>query len=217
MTPRVFPFTALIFVLDGTLIDSAPDMTAAVTSYFTAQGWPAQETAYVERFIGHGPRRLLLDLLTDLQLPTDAACIDAAHTAFMAQYWQSPAHLTQFYPDVLADLNSLHAAGIALGLCTNKPQALTLRILEQMGMAPLFAAVVGADTVPACKPDPGHLMAVAKQMRLQPGTWAYVGDSGIDQATARSAGVPFFVVPWGGGARVEVAQGYRLTRLRDLV
>ena len=142
-------FTALIFDLDGTLIDSAPDMAAAVNHYLAAQGWPLQDTAYVARFIGHGPRRLLLDMFTDLQLPNDAASIDAAHTAFMAQYWQSPTRLTQFYPHVAADLHSLHSAGIALGLCTNKPQALTLRILDQLAIAPLFRAVVGADAVPA--------------------------------------------------------------------
>ena len=217
MTPIPHAFTALIFDLDGTLIDSAPDMADAVNLYLAAQGWPRQETAYVERFIGHGPRRLLQDMFTDLHLPTDAASIDAAHTAFMAQYWASPTRLTQFYPDVMADLQALHGAGIALGLCTNKPQALSLRILDQLAIAPLFSAVVGADAVPACKPDPGHLLAVAAKMSLEPGTWAYIGDSGIDQATAQAAGVPFFVVPWGGGARVKVADGYRLTRLRDLV
>ena len=216
MTPSPQPFTSLIFDLDGTLIDSAPDMAAAVNTYLLAQGWPVQDTRFVETFIGHGPRRLLLDMFTALHLPTDAPSLESAHTAFMAQYWQAPTRLTQFYPDVRDDLHNLHAAGFALGLCTNKPQALTLRILEQLGIAPLFRAVVGADAVPACKPDPGHLLAVAEQMGLEPGTWAYVGDSGIDQATARAAGVPFFVVPWGGGAKVEVAQGYRLKRLRDL-
>ena len=217
MTPIPHSFTALIFDLDGTLIDSAPDIAAAVNHYLAAQGRPAQETAYVERFIGHGPRRLLQDMFTDLHLPTDATSIDAAYTAFMVHYWASPTRLTQFYPNVVADLHSLHGAGIALGLCTNKPQALTLRILEQLAIAPLFSAVVGADAVPACKPDPGHLLAVAEKMGLQPGAWAYVGDSGIDQATAQAAEVPFFVVPWGGGAKVKVADGYRLTRLSDLV
>jgi phosphoglycolate phosphatase len=216
MARRTQPYAALIFDLDGTLIDSAADMAAAVNLYLAAQGWPAQETAYVERFVGHGPRRLLLDMFADLRLPTDAAHIDAAYTAFMEAYWQSPTRLTRFYPDVAADLRGLHGAGIALGLCTNKPQALTLRILERLGILPLFSAVVGGDAVPACKPDPGHLMAVAGQMGLSPGSWAFVGDSGIDQATALAAGVPFFAVPWGHGAQVKVAKGQRLTRLRDL-
>ena len=210
-------YAALIFDLDGTLIDSSPDIAAAVNHYLAAQGWPAQDTAYVERFIGHGPRRLLQDMFTDLQLPGDTTSIDAAYAAFMAHYWASPTGLTQFYPHVAADLHSLHGAGIALGLCTNKPQALTLRILEQLAIAPLFSAVFGADAVAACKPDPGHLLAVADKMGLQPGTWAYVGDSGIDQATALAAKVPFFVVPWGGGAKIKVADGYRLTRLLDLI
>ena len=129
------------------------------------------------------------------ELPTVAASIDAAHTAFMAQNWASPPRLTQYYPNVAADLPSLHAGGIALGRCTNKPQALTLRILDQLAIALLFSAVIGADAVAACKTDPGHLFAVTNKMGLQPGTSSYVGDIGIVQAAALAAEVPFFVVP----------------------
>ena len=113
----------------------------------------------------------------------------------MAQNWASPPRLTQYYPNVAADLPSLHAADIALGRCTNKPQALTLRILDQLAIALLFSAVIGADAVAACKTDPGHLFAVTNKMGLQPGTSSYVGDIGIVQAAALAAEVPFFVVP----------------------
>ena len=182
-------------------------MAAAINTYFAAQGWPAQTTAYVERFIGHGPRRLLLDMFTDLHLPTDTASIDAAHTAFMAHYWQSPARLTQFYPDVLADLNSLHAAGIALGLCTNKPQALTLRILDRLGIAPLFTAVVGADAVPACKPDPGHLLATINAAGGCAAASVFVGDSITDTTTAKAANVPVIAVSFGFSDRPAAELG----------
>lgn len=210
-------YRALIFDLDGTLIDSAPDIAAAVNAYLAAQGWPTQETAFVERFIGNGPRRLLLDMFVELGLPSDDATVTAAHAAYLANYAEAPARLTKFYPHVREDLAALRDAGFRLGICTNKPHELTLRILGLLGIAPLFDAVLGADAVPACKPDPGHLLAVARQMGLAEGDWAYVGDTAVDQATAVGAGAPFFVVPWGGGALVPAAPEQRLTRLADLL
>ncbi|WP_029076541.1 HAD family hydrolase [Kaistia adipata] len=210
-------YRALIFDLDGTLIDSAPDIAAAVNAYLAAQGWPTQETAFVERFIGNGPRRLLLDMFVELGLPSDDATVTAAHAAYLANYAEAPARLTKFYPHVREDLAALRDAGFRLGICTNKPHELTLRILGLLGIAPLFDAVLGADAVPACKPDPGHLLAVARQMGLAEGDWAYVGDTTVDQATAVGAGAPFFVVPWGGGSLVPAAPEQRLTRLADLL
>jgi phosphoglycolate phosphatase len=217
MTKLQPAYKAFIFDLDGTLIDSAPDIAAAVNGYLAERGWPAQETAFVERFIGNGPRRLLLDMFVELGLPSDEATVKAAHVAYLENYGAAPARLTRFYRDVREDLAALRDAGFRLGICTNKPHALTLRILDLLGIASLFDAVLGADAVPACKPDPGHLLAVARQMELADGEWAYVGDTGVDQATARDAGVPFFVVPWGGGARVETEPAQRLTRLADLL
>ncbi|WEK50181.1 MAG: HAD-IA family hydrolase [Candidatus Kaistia colombiensis] len=217
MTKPLAAYGALIFDLDGTLIDSAPDIAAAVNAYLRSRGWPEQETAFVERFIGNGPRRLLFDMLVELGLPSDDDTIRAAHEAYLAHYGEAPARLTKFYSHVREDLSALKRAGFRLGICTNKPHALTLRILDLLGIAPWFDAVLGADAVPACKPDPGHLLAVAQRMRLADGDWAYVGDTAVDQATAVAANAPFFVVPWGGGELVATAPERRLTRLLDLM
>ncbi|WP_044527812.1 HAD-IA family hydrolase [Herbaspirillum sp. B65] len=210
-------YQAFIFDLDGTLIDSAPDIAAAVNAYLQEQGHAALEVAYVERFIGNGPRRLIEDILIDQEIAFDGAGLEAAVAAYIGHYQRHPASHTRFFPYVKEDLASLHAAGIRLGICTNKPHALTRQILDLLQLSPLVEVALGADAVPACKPDPGHLRAVAAHMALAPGSWAYIGDTTVDQATAAAADAPFFVVPWGGGSQVQVAKTQRLHRLRDLL
>lgn len=207
---------ALIFDLDGTLIDSAPDIAAGVNDYFAEQGWPQLEVPFVERFIGNGPRRLLLDMMTELGLPGDDDTVDRAVAGYLAAYKRAPSRHTRFYEAVKEDLQALHAIGFRMGICTNKPHELTLRILDILGIGHLFSAVAGADDVPACKPDPIHLLTVAKRMGLNAGGWVYIGDTVVDQTTARQAGVPFYAVPWGTGRHLDVAPERRLTRLSDL-
>lgn len=208
---------ALIFDLDGTLIDSAHDIAAAVNEYLASQGWPEQDPAFVEGFIGNGPRRLLLDMFVATGLPHDDATVDEAVKAYIANYERAPARHTRFFPHVREDLEALRGVGFRLGLCTNKPHALTLKILRLLQIDHLFEAVVGADAAPACKPDPAHLLAVADLMELEPGSWAYVGDTAVDQATAKGAGVSFHAVPWGGGSLLQVEDRFRLQRLADLL
>lgn len=210
-------FSALIFDLDGTLIDSARDIAAAVNVYFASQGWAELPADYVEKFIGNGPRRLLFDIFTEQGLPADEESVDRAVRGYIENYDRNPVERTRFFDHVPEDLRALRDAGIRLGICTNKPHELTQRILRLLDLAPLFDAAIGAGAVPACKPDPGHLLAVAAEMGLEPGSWAYVGDTTVDQATAAAAGVPFFVVPWGGRARVDVAPEQRIGRLADLL
>jgi phosphoglycolate phosphatase len=216
MTTRDPDCEGLIFDLDGTLIDSAPDIAAGVNEYFATQGWPALEVSFVEGFIGNGPRRLLLDMMLELGLPSDTDTVDRAVKGYLDAYARSPSRHTRFYDGVKEDLHTLHAEGFRLGVCTNKPHGLTLRILDILGIGHLFSAVAGADDVPACKPDPIHLLTVAQRMGLAAGRWVYIGDTGVDQTTAARAGVPFYAVSWGTGQHLDVAPAYRLTRLSDL-
>ena len=207
----------LIFDLDGTLIDSAPDIAAALTDYFHSRGWPAVDASIVERFIGHGPRRLVLDILAEFELPRDEETTTRALRGYIAAYEREPARHTRFYAHVRSDLRALRDRGFRLGVCTNKPHRLTTRILGLLGIAPLFDAVAGADNVPASKPDPSHLLIVAERMGLKGGEWAYIGDTTVDQATAHAAGAPFYAVPWGAGQSLDVPAAHRLSRLSDLL
>lgn len=207
---------AVIFDLDGTLIDSAPDIAAAVNRYLTQTGWPEQDVALIERFIGYGPRKLLGDVFEIVGHPTDEVSMQRAHLAYLATYSAAPAERTVFYPHVREDLEGLRAAGLRLGICTNKPHALTQKVLQSLDIASLFEVAIGADAVPACKPDPGHLLAVAKGMGLDDGEFVYVGDTVVDLNTAEAAGAPFFCVPWGGGGDLKIASSQRLTRLSDI-
>ena len=208
--------SAVIFDLDGTLIDSAPDIVAAVNRDLSARGWPEQEVAFVEQFIGYGSRKLLVDLFTEIGHPTDEQTLARAHQSYLDNYRAAPAEQTRFFPHVREDLTALSRAGVRLGLCTNKPHDMTRRVLDVLGLASLFEVAIGADAVPACKPDPGHLWAVTEQMGLGRGDFVYVGDTQVDQMTARAADVPFFAVPWGAGGLLDVAPHQRLSRLSDL-
>jgi len=211
----------IIFDLDGTLIDSAPDIAASLNTCFALRGWPQLEVDFVAQHIG--ARRLVLDVLQALHLPHDDATVDETTAQYLDVYRSAPVRHTRLYPHVAEDVAALHAAGHPLGICTNKPQAITEQVLHALGLAHCFCAIVGADSVPACKPDPGHLWATVALLFSSPFAreetryCLYVGDSPIDQHTAHAAGIPFYPVPWSTGAQLLVAPAYRLQRLRDLL
>lgn len=208
---------AVVFDLDGTLIDSAPDIAVAVNRVLVGHGWQALETHYVERFIGDGPTTLLLKILQEQGLPTDDAFVEASKNAYLAYYAEAPATHTTFFSDVVEDLKALKASGLRLGICTNKPHGLTQTVLGVLGIADLFDVAIGADAVPRRKPDAAHLIAVVDAMGLHKDEIAYVGDTEVDSACAKSAGVPFFIVPWGGGPDVDDTGATRISRLSDLL
>src|SRR5699024_7332358 len=107
-----------------------------------------------------------------------------------------PARLSTVFPGVRRALETLRAAGIRLGVCTNKNQDLAETVLEELGLADFFSVVLGADSVPEPTPAPGQLLAVLTSLDANPGTLLYIGDSMIDEATARAANVPFLATTW---------------------
>lgn len=206
---------AAVFDLDGTLIDSAPDMAVAVNRAFVAHGLEATDPGVVAGLIGNGAHRLVADLLARQRIPAAPSDIEALTDAYLRCYADAPVVSTTIYPHVAQDLSALKAAGWRLGICTNKPQALTHAVLAGLGIDQLFDAIRGADAVPARKPDPGHLRAVIEALGLDRAV--YVGDTEVDEATARAAGVPFRGVGWAAPGRLSVPEAERLTRLSELL
>ncbi len=208
---------AMVFDLDGTLIDSAPDIAAAVNKVVGGCGGPTLSVPYVSSFIGDGSRSMLRRIFADNDIEASPAFLEERLSDYLDFYRAEPVVHTRFYPFVKEDLLTLHASGYRLGVCTNKPHALTETVLDKLGIAPLFDAVIGADAVENRKPHRDHLLAVVDRMGLAPEEVFYVGDTEIDRACACSAGVAFFIVNWGGGLMMEDAGDSRIDRLLSLL
>jgi phosphoglycolate phosphatase len=142
---------ALVFDLDGTLVDSMPDLRAALNVMLAEVRRRELTPDEVRYMIGDGTRALVERALAATGTVTD---FEAAHQRFLRLYEAAPAKLSRLYPGVEITLESLRASGARLAICTNKPQTATLRVLEAFGIATSFDAVLGGDAVPFRKPDP---------------------------------------------------------------
>ncbi len=178
--------TAVIFDLDGTLIDSAPDIRLCLNEVLKVYGVEALTLAQVHSFIGNGAPHLVKLAIKASGLAADLH--PEVLSAFLALY--NDAHVeTVLYPHVLEALRTLKDQGHLLGLCTNKPGKPTDFVLETFGLAPLFDAVAAGDTLPQRKPDPAPLLHVIATLGASKAV--YVGDSEVDAETASRADVPF--------------------------
>ena len=181
------------FDLDGTLIDSRADLAAAVNHVLRRLGLAELAPATLYRYVGDGARVLIERALG----PDHQDRLEAGAEAFMAYYAAHLLDATRPYPGVEEALAALAARGVACSVLTNKPEAMSRAILEGLGLAARFVAVLGGDSLPVRKPDPAGL----EQLRALTGTvrerMLLVGDSGIDVRTARAGGVAFCGVAWG--------------------
>ena len=197
---------AVIFDLDGTLVDSAPDLHAAMNLVLRERGVEPLDLPTLRSFIGNGVPTLVKRSFAARGLPCEGAEHRAAIETFHAHYDADPTALTQVYPGVRGLLDRLASEGTPMGVCTNKYGAGTALVLEGLGLAPYFAAVVGGDTLPVLKPDPAPLRLCAERLGAVPEQVIYIGDSEVDAATAQAAGVEFWLF----------TGGYRRTDAQDI-
>ncbi|MBN2905535.1 MAG: phosphoglycolate phosphatase [Rhodobacteraceae bacterium] len=193
---------AIIFDLDGTLIDSAPDIHAAVNKTLAEVG--AGELPYdtVRGFIGNGVA-VLIERVIDAQ-GLDQGRHGALLEIFLRHYEADPATLTTLYPGVQDAIETFRDEGWKMGVCTNKPEGPTRAILSAFGIDGFFDSVVGGDTLDVKKPDPAPLLACKEQLGARAAV--YVGDSEIDAECAQKAGIRFALY----------TEGYRKGEVDDM-
>jgi phosphoglycolate phosphatase len=201
-----------VFDLDGTLVDSAPDLHSALDRMVAALGKPGFRRAEVLAMIGDGVRVLVTRALAARGLPFEQGALDR----FMADYEAQPVVETRPFPGIEAALDRLAAEGWRLAVCTNKPELAARRLLDALGLAGRFAAVCGGDSAPVRKPDPGHLRATIEAAGGADRGVAMVGDHHNDIAAARGAGVPALFVGWGYGTLAMAEGAPVVTRAEDL-
>ena len=181
-------FDVVVFDLDGTLVDTAPDLAAALDHALVGLGRATVELAMVRHLAGEGTRALLQRGL-ELTGGATAALVEQGVPLFLEHYAAHISDRSTRAEHVEHALDAMAKAGIALGICTNKPERLARKLVERLKWQARFASIVGGDTTEASKPDPRPLRRCIDA--CGGGSAVFVGDSRIDRATARAAGVPF--------------------------
>lgn len=196
---------AVLFDLDGTLIDSAPDIAAAVNELLSRSNRGPLTLAQVTSMIGNGVEKLVERAFAATGDALAPAELRREQMAMVDVYADHLTQLTVPMPAALDVLEVFHGDGILLGLVTNKPQRFIETILDHLGMSSLFGAVIGGDAGVTKKPAPDMLLAAMQQLGVEPWSTVMVGDSTSDVEAARAAGVPVVVVR-GGYSNVPLEQ-----------
>lgn len=184
---------AVVFDLDGTLIDSEPDLRAALNRVLAGEGLPALQAEAVRNMIGDGAK-----MLVERGFAARGRVAEPENlAAFLTDYEANAVVETVAYPGIEQALAALQAAGHRLAVCTNKPNAAALAVLDALGLAGYFGAVIGGDSTPHRKPDPRHLAAALHALGAAEAVM--VGDHENDMAAARGLNIPGIFAAWGYG------------------
>lgn len=188
----------VLFDLDGTLIDTAPDLAHSMDLVMRELHLPTQGLKKVRRFIGHGVRRLVEDIVsTELEGKPAQATLEKALGAFNEHYREQLVQKSSLYPGVLECLQALRSRGVRLACVTNKPKAFTEPLLEHFLIDRYFDLVLSGDSLQKKKPDPFPLVHACQQLAVEIADSIMVGDSSNDILAARNAGIRCLFVSYG--------------------
>ena len=191
-----FKPSAIVWDLDGTLVDSAPDLASALNTVLDKRGFFTHSVDTVRTMIGNGVPKLVERGFNAVGVRPDPAQMDEFVAMFVKEYKACAIDNTRPYPRVVEALQEIQSMNIPMGVCTNKPEAFTRQILDGLGLSGYFSSVVGGDSTSTRKPDPEPVLACLRGLVSEPASSLMIGDSVHDVHAAHAAGVTIGVVPW---------------------
>lgn len=197
------PIGSVTFDLDGTLLDTVPDLAAAAQAMLAELGLPQRSVDEVRNFVGKGIPKLVERCLTH-DVPPSPEALKQATEVFKRHYALCNGRDASFYPGVLDCLERLRREGFPMGVVTNKAAAFTEPLIDMMGLSGYFDIIVSGDTLPEKKPHPLPLTYACDRLGVRPDHNLHIGDSNNDIFSARAAGCPVFCVPYGYNEGVAV-------------
>ena len=187
----------LVFDLDGTLVDTASDLIAALNETMAEDGLAAIPVSEVGHLVGAGGRVMIERGLRHHGIDPATCNIDTLQSRFVGHYGRAMPGVSQPYPNAIAAMDRLEAAGWRFAVCTNKTELLAIQLIESLGLSSRFAAICGGDTFPVRKPHADHLLGTIERAGGQRDRAIMVGDSRADIEAARNAGIPVIGVTFG--------------------
>jgi phosphoglycolate phosphatase len=207
-------YRAVLFDLDGTLVDSYAALTEAVNHARRNEGLEDLSAVRIREFVGDGMERLLQRAFDRHDIPRGAVA------AFESRYDEICCQESKILEDVDATLEHLSGRGIAMAVCTNKPTVFSRKILDFLNLSRHFRGIVGPDLAGARKPDAQHLLVTLQSVQCEPREALFVGDMPVDVRAARNSGIDVAVVATGSSTRAQLAEAqpdHFLERFSDLV
>lgn len=189
---------AVVIDLDGTLLDTAPDLAHAAELMMAELGLPAPPLATIKTYIGNGVSRLAKRVLTgDMDAEPSAALFARAFPLYEKHYGANVSLHSRPFDGVVAGLAAFKAMGVHIACITNKAEKYTVPLLKDTGLFDYFELILSGDSLPKRKPDPMPLLHACKHFGVEPHELLLIGDSLNDTQAARAAGCPVFCVPYG--------------------